>query len=100
MSRYLEKKKMLANRDRDDLFFKGPTSLRKRLAEAMERDAKWTDRSAPPGMEIVTEAVKKYLKKDRYLVADTDKDDGSDSSLDESGGDSSSSDESNGRGGF
>ena len=99
ISRYLEKKMMLANRERDDLFFKGikPSSLRRRLAEAMEQDTKWTDHSAPPGMNIVIESVKKYLKKDRYMIAETDDDDDFSSSLDEAEGDSSSSDEGNGR---
>ena len=70
ISRALDRKKMLAERNRDDYFFKGvkPVSLRKRITTILERDSKWTDFSGPPPMENVIEVARKHLQKDRYHI--------------------------------
>jgi len=69
---------MLAERKRDDLFYKGikPISLRKCLKTIMEQDKKLSDTTKPPSMAVVIESAQKYLKKDCYDSEESEREDG------------------------
>src|SRR6266849_2955430 len=76
ISRALERKRMLSERDRDDYFFVGikPLSLRQQIQNILERDSKWEDVTAPPEMQVVMDSTEQYLKRDRYVPRDLDDD--------------------------
>ena len=76
ISRALERKRMLSERDRDDYFFVGikPLSLRHQIQNILERDSKWEDVTAPPEMQVVMDSTEQYLKRDRYVPRDLDDD--------------------------
>jgi hypothetical protein len=70
ISRALDRKGMLAERNRNDYFFKGikPVSLRRHITTILEREAKWLDLSAPPPMLNVIDVARKHLQRDRYKI--------------------------------
>src|SRR6266849_6780190 len=76
ISRALERKRMLSERDRDDYFFVGikPLSLRHQIQNILERDSKWEDVTAPPEMQVVMDSTEQYLKRDRYIPRDLEDD--------------------------
>ena len=72
ISRALECKRMLSERDRDDYFFVGikPLTLRHQIQNILERDSMWEDIMVPPEMQAVMDSTEKYLKRDRYVPID------------------------------
>lgn len=84
MASSLEERKQLAERDKNEYFLKGihPRSLSKKILSALEREKKWVDTTAPPKIEDVVSAAKKLLKRDRFVLADSDSEDGSSDSSD------------------
>jgi hypothetical protein len=72
MLMYLTQKKMIAERDRDGIFFEGisPRKTQKKIAKDLTANGELTDKGAPPAMESVYKSAQKVLKRNGYYIGD------------------------------